>query len=85
MFIQVGFDMAPIQIPLKCVDPSIAGRVQWVHGNLYVPCGSFSWSLVLKFQSSLKYPWPFPDDEFDYIHVEGVGLAIPETKVESLN
>lgn len=42
MFIQVGFDMAPIQIPLKCVDPSIAGRVQWVHGNLYVPCGSFS-------------------------------------------
>ncbi|KAK7689159.1 hypothetical protein QCA50_007850 [Cerrena zonata] len=58
----VGFDLADIQIPLKYADPSIAGRVQWVHGNF------------------LKYPWPFADDEFDYIHVEGVGFGIPETK-----
>ncbi|EKM55896.1 uncharacterized protein PHACADRAFT_184637, partial [Phanerochaete carnosa HHB-10118-sp] len=29
----VGFDMVDIQIPLKYIEPSIASRVEWVHGN----------------------------------------------------
>ncbi|KAI0936751.1 hypothetical protein AcV5_004813 [Taiwanofungus camphoratus] len=29
----VGFDLVNIQIPLQTVDPSIAKRIKWVHGN----------------------------------------------------
>ncbi|KAK0465575.1 uncharacterized protein EV420DRAFT_1514980 [Desarmillaria tabescens] len=29
----VGFDLVNIQIPLKLLDPSIAERIAWVHGN----------------------------------------------------
>ena len=28
--------MVDVQIPLKYVEPSIASRIEWVHGNLYV-------------------------------------------------
>ena len=31
---QVGFDLANIQVPTKHLDPSIATRIQWKHGNL---------------------------------------------------
>ena len=34
---QVGFDIADVQVDLEYVDPSIASRIEWVHGNLYVP------------------------------------------------
>lgn len=30
---------------------------------------------------SLKFPLPFNDDEFDYIHLSGIGLAVPEHMV----
>ena len=75
--------MAEIQIPLSCVDSSVAGRVQWVHGNLCVTPRAipFNGNPVTKSVFSLKCPWPFPDNEFDYIHVEGAGFAIPESKV----
>jgi hypothetical protein len=33
---KVGFDLVNVQLPLKMVDPSIADRIQWMHGNLYV-------------------------------------------------
>jgi hypothetical protein len=33
---QVGFDLVNVQIPLKLLDPSIAERITWVHGNLCV-------------------------------------------------
>lgn len=35
-FSEVGFDVADMQIDLRYVDPSIASRVRWKHGNLCV-------------------------------------------------
>jgi hypothetical protein len=32
---KIGFDLVNVQIPLKVMDPSIADRIQWLHGNLY--------------------------------------------------
>ncbi|EFI28681.1 hypothetical protein CC1G_01857 [Coprinopsis cinerea okayama7 len=32
----VGFDLVNVQVPLKLLDPSIAKRITWRHGNLYV-------------------------------------------------
>lgn len=34
----VGFDLVNIQIPLNCVEKTVAQRIVWQHGNLYVPC-----------------------------------------------
>lgn len=34
--IQVGFDLVNIQIPPNVIDPSIAERIEWTHGNLLV-------------------------------------------------
>ncbi|KAI0702334.1 hypothetical protein BC835DRAFT_1263900 [Cytidiella melzeri] len=58
----VGFDLMDIQTSLKYVEPSVANRITWVHGNF------------------LKFPLPFEDDEFDYIHLSNVALAVPEHK-----
>jgi len=32
----VGFDLVNIQIPLRVLNPSVAERIEWVHGNLCV-------------------------------------------------
>ncbi|KAJ3527812.1 hypothetical protein NM688_g8077 [Phlebia brevispora] len=63
----VGFDLVDIQIPLRILDPSIAKRIEWVHGNF------------------LTHRLPFSANEFDYIHLEGIGFAVPEDKVSSTN
>jgi len=34
--LQVGFDIAPIQLNLHLTNPKLAARVRWVHGNLCV-------------------------------------------------
>ena len=34
--LKVGFDVADIQICLDYVEPSLAHRIRWVHGNMYV-------------------------------------------------
>ncbi|KAI0073415.1 S-adenosyl-L-methionine-dependent methyltransferase [Panus rudis PR-1116 ss-1] len=58
----VGFDVVDVQIPLKYVEPSIANRIQWVHGNF------------------LTSRLPFNDNEFDFVHMQGIGSCIPEPK-----
>lgn len=40
---QVGFDLVDVQIKLDYLEPSMAERIQWVHGNLCVP-----WAYLLK-------------------------------------
>ena len=32
-------------------------------------------------QTSLRQKLPFEDDEFDYVHIQGMAFAIPELKV----
>lgn len=43
----VGFDLVNIQIPLNCVEKSVAQRIVWQHGNLYVSCCAASSRLVV--------------------------------------
>lgn len=31
---KVGFDLVDVQIPLSMLDPDVATRIMWVHGNL---------------------------------------------------
>ena len=33
---------------------------------------------------SLECPLPFRDNEFDFIHVEGIALGVPENKVRRI-
>ena len=30
---------------------------------------------------SLRQKLPFEDDEFDHVHIHGIGFAVPENKV----
>jgi len=62
----VGYDIVNVQIPLHCLDPSIAKRIQWVYGNI------------------LRQRLPFDDEEFDYVHINGMAFAIPELKWPSV-
>lgn len=41
----------------------------------------FNHSLFTHLCLSLTSRLPFPDDEFDHVHIEGVALAVPEHKV----
>lgn len=34
--IQIGYDLVDVQLPLQLLEPSIANRIEWWHGNLYV-------------------------------------------------
>ncbi|KAG2149593.1 hypothetical protein BD769DRAFT_344875 [Suillus cothurnatus] len=58
----VGFDLVDVQVPLSLLEPDIASRVSWVHGNF------------------LTTKLPFDDDEFDHVHMHGLGRGIPENK-----
>ncbi|KAF8846045.1 hypothetical protein BDN67DRAFT_12654 [Paxillus ammoniavirescens] len=58
----VGFDLVDVQVPLSLLDPEIANRITWVHGNF------------------LTTKLPFDDDEFDHVHMRGLGRGIPENK-----
>ncbi|KAI0340197.1 hypothetical protein BDW22DRAFT_1360728 [Trametopsis cervina] len=62
----IGFDLMDVQIDLRYVEPDVAERISWVHGNF------------------LEFPLPFEDDEFDWIHLAGVALAVPEHKWTAL-
>lgn len=31
---KVGFDLVDVQIPLSLLEPAVASRIMWVHGNL---------------------------------------------------
>jgi hypothetical protein len=31
---KVGFDLVDVQVPLPILEPEVARRVMWVHGNL---------------------------------------------------
>ncbi|KAG8219521.1 hypothetical protein J3R82DRAFT_471 [Butyriboletus roseoflavus] len=63
----VGFDLVDVQIPLSLLEPGIASRITWVHGNF------------------LTTKLPFDDDEFDHVHMQGLGRGIPENKVSEVN
>ncbi|KAG1885491.1 hypothetical protein F4604DRAFT_1726396 [Suillus subluteus] len=58
----VGFDLVDVQVPFSLLEPDIASRVSWVHGNF------------------LTTKLPFDDDEFDHVHMHGLGRGIPENK-----
>ncbi|KAG1754879.1 uncharacterized protein EDB91DRAFT_1233702 [Suillus paluster] len=58
----VGFDLVDVQVPLSLLEPDVANRVMWVHGNF------------------LTTKLPFDDDEFDHVHMHGLGRGIPENK-----
>lgn len=58
----VGFDLVDVQVPTSLMEPDIASRISWVHGNF------------------LTTKLPFDDDEFDHVHMHGLGRGIPENK-----
>ncbi|OJA19573.1 S-adenosylmethionine-dependent methyltransferase [Rhizopogon vesiculosus] len=58
----VGFDLVNVQVPTSFLEPEVANRVAWVHGNF------------------LTTKLPFDDDEFDHVHMHGLGRGIPENK-----
>ena len=79
---QIGFDLVNVQFSTRFLDPSVASRVQWKHGNLYVT------NLLLDYQDnltaySLTTKLPFEDDEFDHVHVSSIARGVPENKVSA--
>jgi hypothetical protein len=76
--------LVDVQIPLKILDPSIASRIDWKHGNLYVPSSRLFPTTSLNIQISLTTQLPFDDDEFDHVHVHAIARAVPENKVSFL-
>lgn len=58
----VGFDLVDVQVPTSLLEPDVANRISWVHGNF------------------LTTKLPFDDDEFDHVHMRGLGRGIPENK-----
>ncbi|KAF9245796.1 hypothetical protein BU15DRAFT_85484 [Melanogaster broomeanus] len=58
----VGFDLVDVQVPLSLLEPDVAKRITWLHGNF------------------LTTKLPFDDDEFDHVHMHGLGQGIPENK-----
>ncbi|ETW87004.1 hypothetical protein HETIRDRAFT_59014, partial [Heterobasidion irregulare TC 32-1] len=65
----VGFDLVNVQINLACVEPSVARRITWQHGNLFV------------FHHSLSTRLPFEDDYFEHVHIQSISKGVPEHKV----
>ncbi|PSS29663.1 hypothetical protein PHLCEN_2v2811 [Hermanssonia centrifuga] len=58
----VGYDLVDVQVDLQYVEPSVAKRIEWMHGNF------------------LTERLPFDDNEFDFVHIFGIGLSVPEDK-----
>jgi len=69
-----------VQIPLKLVEPSVADRIQWVHGNLYarvyIPVPKTFHIVSLSLTTQL----PFEEDEFDHVHIHSIARGVPENK-----
>lgn len=82
MISKVGYDLVNVQVPLHLVDPSLASRIEWVYGNLWVVTGPLIIrSTIINVADSLRVKLPFEDEEFDYIRLNGVAFAVPENKV----
>ena len=80
--LQVGYDLVDVQIPLRVLPPSISRRIKWVYGNLYVMTFYIPRSRSSRVPyNSLTQRLPFRSNEFDFIHLEGIALAVPEDKV----
>lgn len=70
--------MKIIQPRLDFVDPSIASRLKWIHGDLCVALSRLSRSA----NSFISLEGlPFSTNRFDFVRVSGVGLGIPEDEV----
>lgn len=80
---QVGYDLVDVQVDLQYVEPSVANRIEWMHGNL---CVTPELLLVSRRRTdasaSLTERLPFDDNEFDFVHIFGIGLSVPEDKVQ---
>ncbi|KAJ3552053.1 hypothetical protein NM688_g4360 [Phlebia brevispora] len=79
----VGFDVADIQIDLRYVDPSIAHRVQWIHGNFleHLPFEDNEFDFVHLFGTAFCVPedkWHFFFDEINRVLKPGGHVEILE-------
>lgn len=79
----VGFDLVNLQFPLNYLDPHVARRITWEHGNLYTIFCDHVTTAHCQVLPSLSTRLPFEDDTFDHVHVSHISKGVPEHKVES--
>ena len=77
--------MANIQPKRPLLDPNVASRVSWVHGNLYAPVNLSPQHAADKFvHDSLTEHLPFGDGYFHHVRAMSIAKGVPENKVRAV-
>ncbi|KAG7440858.1 uncharacterized protein BT62DRAFT_564742 [Guyanagaster necrorhizus] len=80
----VGLDCVPLHPDLLQVGSSdLAHRITWTQSNLYVTFVAQSRPSPTYLVHSLEF-LPFPNEEFDFVHIKRIALGVPEDKWDQL-